>query len=229
VIRIDVIADTICPWCLIGKRRLERALAMRENLAVDINWLPYQLNPTIAPEGVDNEIYLAAKFGGAESARHNLEQIRKIGLDEGLDFAFENIKITPNTVKSHALINFSSDFKKEKIVVERLYSAYFFESQDIGDLSVLRKLADECGLDPAAAGAYLDSADARAAVIAREEQTRQRGVHGIPCFLVENEYAISGAQSPEIFLQIFDLVTQDRNSSRTPGNSMSVISPESAT
>ena len=208
--RIDVISDTICPWCFIGKRRLERALAMRDPGHVDIHWRPFQLNPGMPADGMDRQKYLAVKFGGADRAERQYDRIRQAGREEGIAFRFDLIERTPNTVNSHRLLSFADRAGLQDVVSEALYRAYFFNGRDIGSIDELVALAEEAGLEGARTRAWLESDAERAAVLAEDEKARLTGITGVPCFIIEDRYAVSGAQSPEVFLQIFDVVREER-------------------
>jgi predicted DsbA family dithiol-disulfide isomerase len=207
--QIDIILDPICPWCFIGKRRFERALSMRPQGDLNIRWLPYQLNPTMPAGGMDRRQYLAAKFGGAERAERQYDRLRATGREVGIDFAFEDIHSTPNTIDSHRLIHFSHAEGQQSEVVEALFQAYFLNGADLGDIDVLTEIGAASGLDRAALGRYLASDEDRSHIVELDENMRRIGISGVPCFIVEDSYAISGAQSPEIFHQIFDLVRQE--------------------
>lgn len=209
--QIDIVSDTICPWCFIGKRRFERALTMRPQNDLEIRWLPFQLNPTMPSDGMDRRQYLAAKFGGTERAERQYDRLRETGREEGIEFAFEGITSTPNTIDSHRLIYFAQRHGKQEPVVEALFQAYFFGGHDLGDIDVLTGIGADAGLDRAAVNRYLAGDDDRAHIVELDERMRRLGITGVPCFIVEDRYAISGAQSPEIFHQIFDLVRQEEN------------------
>lgn len=208
--RIEVLSDTICPWCFIGKRRLERALAMRPPGEVDIVWRPFQLNPAIPREGIDRDRYLAAKFGGTERAERQYERIRATGREEGIDFRFELIRRTPNTVDSHRLLRLAEYSGVQNTVSELLFDAYFLRGRDIGRHETLVGIADAAGINADEAAAYLRGDQDRAEIVEEDERARLSGVNGVPCFIIEGQYAVSGAQSPEIFLQIFDVVREER-------------------
>jgi len=147
--QIDIVSDTVCPWCFIGKRRLERALAMRPDVPVEIFWRPYRLDPTVPREGVDRRAYMKAKFGDSPRSAAMGEAIRSEGAGEGIDFAFDKIAKTPNTLDSHRLIRWAAGAGVQDAVVERLFKAYFIEGRDIGDAQVLTDVAGEAGMDTA--------------------------------------------------------------------------------
>jgi len=213
--RIEVVSDTICPWCYIGKRRLERALAMRSQEPFEVSWRPFQLNPTMPAGGIDHDKYLVAKFGSAERAGRQYERISSAGREEGIAFRFDLIRRTPNTVNSHRLLRFAARSGVQNTLAELLFEAYFLHGRDIGLDSELVDLARIAGLDAKAARAFLASDRDRAEVLAEDDRVRMTGVNGVPCFIIEDQYAVSGAQSPEIFLQIFDVVREERHAVRT--------------
>ena len=207
--KIDIISDTICPWCFIGKRRLARTLTMRPQVAVEIAWRPYQLNPDMPIEGMDRAQYLANKFGGAGRADRMYDRVRAAGREEGIDFHFERIRRTPNTVNSHRLVAFAHRHGVQDAIVDALFMAYFIEGRDVGDIAILADIAASCGIGREAAAAYLAGDEDRERIMADDEHVRLMGVTGVPCFVIDERYAVSGAQSPEIFFQIFDLVREE--------------------
>lgn len=204
-IRLDIYSDPICPWCFIGKRRLARALAERPSLAVQIRWRPFQLNPDMPAEGMDRQHYLATKFGGADNAARVYETVAHHGAAEDLPFAFDRIARTPNTLAAHQLIAWANDRGDPDPLVERLFRAYFFEGQDLGEPTVLAEAAAEAGLDRAAAEATLADTELRAQVAAADAEARAAGLQGVPTFVVNDAYAVSGAQEPKVLLRLFDL------------------------
>ena len=209
MIHIDIFSDTICPWCLIGKRRLEKALALRPDLEVAVHWRTFQLNPQMPPEGMDRQTYLSMKFGGADNARTVYDRIRGAGAEEDIDFAFEDIKRTPNTIRSHRLVRWAAGQGRETEAVEALFQAYFFRGQDIGDLEVLTAAAQEAGLDAAEARAFLESEALQAELQDEDRQARGLGIDGVPCFVFNGRHALAGAQSPKILAQMLDLAQQE--------------------
>ncbi len=206
---VDVIVDTVCPWCYVGKVRFEKALAMRPGHAVEIGWRPFQLNPNIPSEGKDRRAYLSEKFGGIDRARQRYAVIGDAGREEGIDFRFDRIERTPNTVDSHRLIAFARRDGRQDAMVDALFRAYFTDGRDIGEIEVLAEIASRTGLDRDAARDYLRSDEDRATIIAEDEMARRLGVNGVPCYIIDRKYAVSGAQSPEVFLRIFDLARHE--------------------
>ena len=206
---VEILSDTICPWCFIGKRRFERALAMRPQADLEVRWLPFQLNPTMPAGGIDRRQYLAAKFGGMERAERQYDRIRQAGREEGIHFRFDRIGHTPNTVDSLRLVHFAGLRAGQERIVESLFQAYFLDGRNTGNRAVLVEIAETAGFDPDEVARYLDSDEDRAHIRGLDEIARRNGITGVPCFIIEGRYAVSGAQSPEIFHQIFDLVRQE--------------------
>ncbi len=207
--RIDVVADTACPWCYIGKRRLERALASRPQRDVEIVWRPYFLNPDVPAEGAEREAYVARRLGGRERAARLFASVAEVGAGEDIDFRFDRIGRTPNTLQSHRLVHFADAMGCQGAVVEALYRAYFLAGRDIGDMEVLTDIAAETGIAPAETRAYLRSGADTETIVAADEKVRTLGVTGVPCFIIDRRYAVSGAQLPEVFHQVFDLANQE--------------------
>ncbi len=206
---IDIFSDTICPWCFIGKRRLERALAERPQLDLTIHWRTFQLNPDMPAGGMDRSQYLELKFGGASNATAIYDQVRAAGESEGIEFAFERMKRTPNTIDSHRLIRHSGEKGRQDAVVQALFDAYFLRAEDIGDPEVLAAAAAEAGLDAEETRAFL-AGDAEAeAVRAEDASARRAGISGVPCFLFNGQHALAGAHPPEVLHQLFDLANQE--------------------
>ena len=203
--RIDIYSDTICPWCFIGKRRLERALADRPQDGLRISWKAFQLNPQMPREGIDRQRYLELKFGGPAGARQVYDQVRQVGVQEGIDFDFEAIRHTPNTLESHRLIRHAATAGLQDEVVQALFDTYFLVGRDIGDGEVLAAAAATAGLDPDAVRTYLASDDDRDSVAAEDAHARYIGIQGVPTYILNGKYVLSGAQPPEILFNMFDL------------------------
>jgi predicted DsbA family dithiol-disulfide isomerase len=203
---IDIVSDVICPWCFVGKRRLESALAQRSELNADITWRPFQLNPDMAAGGMSRADYLSAKFGGRAHAQRINQAIVDAGATVGIPFAFDKIERTPNTVDAHRLIRFADRHGAANELVDRLFAGYFIEGQDIGDREVLAGIARQAGLDVIEAMKFLAGDSQRAEVIADDAGARRLGINAVPCFIFAGQYAISGAQEPQFFFPVFDLV-----------------------
>ena len=204
--RIDVVSDVICPWCFIGKRRLARALDQRSEVEAEIVWHPFQLNPDMPPEGMARERYIAAKFGGGQHADRIYRNVTEVGATVGIPFHFDRIKITPNTRSAHRLIRHATEVGSAEPVVEALFNAYFVDGRDIGDRATLSEIAGEAGLDRDAASRLLGGEDGAEQVLADDMSARRIGINAVPCFIFERKYVVSGAQEPEFFYPLFDLL-----------------------
>jgi predicted DsbA family dithiol-disulfide isomerase len=202
--QIDFISDTVCPWCFIGKRRLARAMALRPNIAFDVRYRPYQLDPTIPREGVDRVQYMTARFGADAKLNEAYAAIAAEGAKEGIDFDWAAIGKRPNTVNSHRLIRWAEDQSVQDEVVERLFVAYFENGEDIGDIRVLADIADLCGMDGAQIADMLES-DADVALVEREDKlAHEMGVTGVPAIIFANRIAVTGAREPDVLAAVID-------------------------
>ena len=207
--RVEIFADTICPWCFIGKRRFERALEKRKLKDVKICWQPYQLNPDMPQDGISRDNYMALKFGSSERVKRIERRLVNLGIEEGIGFNFNAISSTPNTRMSHLLIKQALGSGLQSCVVELLYQAYFLFGKDIGNPKILIDIGVKAGLktsDMAWLKNYEKNNSKRDEV---ENEFSQSNISGVPWFVINDNYAISGAQLPEVFVQIFDLVRQD--------------------
>ncbi len=207
--RIDVFSDPICPWCFIGKRRLERALAARPAIPATIQWRAFQLNPAMSDAGMDRGVYLTTKFGSATEAERLYRHIRQVGALEGLELRFDAITVTPNTIEAHRLIRFAGRYDCQGVVAEGLFSAYFLRGLNIGERSTLVEIGEDAGLDADLTERYLSSTEDVDAVRKEDVHARQIGIEGVPCFIVNGRYALSGAQEPEAFFSLFDMVQEE--------------------
>lgn len=213
--RIDIISDTICPWCFIGKRRLARALKQRPEPQVEITWRPFQLNPDMPREGMDRQSYLTAKFGSEANSAEIYARVAEAGRGEGIAFNFAGIPRTPNTLDSHRLIRWAGESGAQDRVVELLFRRYFLDAEDIGDSRVLTAVAAEAGMDGAWVAEALAGDNDLDIVRAEDRYARQLGVSGVPCFVLERKYAISGAQEPAAFLQAFEQIAAEAAAAET--------------
>jgi predicted DsbA family dithiol-disulfide isomerase len=209
MIYVDIVSDTICPWCYIGKRRFERALDLSGRNDIAISWRPFQLNPDMPPEGMTRDDYVRAKFGGGDRPRQIYQAIAESGREAGIEFQFSKIKRTPNTVLSHRLIHWSVKQERQDEVVAELFKAYFEDGLDLGDLDILAECARRAGLDSNLAAAFLLSEEGRQEVVASDVYARRLGINGVPCFIVNRKYAVSGAQPPSAFVEVFNLAERD--------------------
>jgi len=195
---IDVVSDVVCPWCFIGKRHLEAALAgLPEAAGAIVRWHPFELNPDLPAEGVDRRDYLEAKFGGPQRAAEIYARVREAGARAGIAFDFDAIARQPNTRDAHRLVAWAQSRGDADALVERLFRAYFLEGQFVGDRDTLAALASEAGIDGDAARGWLDSGVGADEIGAAEERVRALGISGVPFFIFDGKVGLSGAQPPE--------------------------------
>jgi predicted DsbA family dithiol-disulfide isomerase len=220
MISIDLFSDPICPWCFIGKRRLEAALSTRPEIEVDINWHSFQLNPMMPRDGMEREEYLALKFGNPDNARRLYDNISGVGEQAGIQFEFDRIEITPNTIAAHRLILFAARFGAQGEIVEQLFNAYFLDGRNIGDIETLIALSGEAGLNSDETAVFLESDEDVDAIKSEDMQARQLGIQGVPFYILDQQYAVSGAQEPEAFYPLFDLLLAQKSDAaqRTVGS-----------
>jgi predicted DsbA family dithiol-disulfide isomerase len=209
-ITVDIVSDAICPWCFIGKRRFEQAMAAApQDVEILVAWRPYQLNPEMPPEGMDRKAYLSAKFGGDAKADTIYERVRAAGASVGIDFNFAGIPRTPNTIDAHRLIGMAGRAGRQDAVVEGLFRAYFLEGRDISDRDVLASVAGAAGLEEKTIRDYLAGREDVERVVNEDNVARRMGIQGVPCFILNRKYAISGAQEPAVFLEAVELIKRE--------------------
>ncbi|MEI9410030.1 DsbA family protein [Mesorhizobium salmacidum] len=198
-ITVDVVSDVVCPWCFIGQKRLDKAVAAVGDVEVHIRWRPFQLDPTIPPQGKDRHEYMLAKFGSDERISEIHARIEPLGEAEGISFAFDAIKVAPNTLDAHRLIRWAGAAGEDvqNRLVRRLFQLNFEEGVNIGDHTVLVEAAREAGMDASVVETLLPS-DADVEAVRTEIATASRmGITGVPCFLLEGKYAVMGAQDAD--------------------------------
>ena len=198
--RLDIISDPICPWCYIGKAKLDRAMAEAGN-PFEITWRPFQLNPDMAAGGMDRREYLENKFG-KERATSFYAQIEAAAVEAGLDVDFAKIARTPNTVDAHRLIRWSHSTGNQTALVSLLFQAYFRDGRDISDHAVLLDVAEAAGMERDVVARLLEGDADREAVIAEDAQAREMGVSGVPTFIIGGKYAVQGAQDAATWAKI---------------------------
>jgi predicted DsbA family dithiol-disulfide isomerase len=205
VIDIDVVSDAICPWCFVGKKRLEKAVAaMRGKLRFRVTWKPFQLNPGMPKEGMARQEYRRLKFGSEQVVDELDRRMTAVGKQEGIPFALDRIQRTPNTFDAHRLIWWAEQNQAQDVVVDALFRAYFTQGRDIGDRKVLVDVAAESSLNRAEAAAFLESDRGMKEVSKEEGKARNLGVEAVPFFVIGNRFAVAGAHPPERFLEAFE-------------------------
>jgi len=217
-ITIDVVSDAVCPWCYLGQKRLDQALAAAPEIEASVRWRPYQLDPAIPAEGLDRKAYMEAKFGDTGRLEAAHERLIALGLEAGIAFAFDRIEVAPNTLDAHRLIRWaagSGDADVQGKVVRRLFKAYFEDGRDIGRPEILVGIAGDAGMDAALVETLLATDADRDAVRGEIETARRMGVTGVPCFLLDGRYAVVGAQDTAVLADAIRRVAQAKATGET--------------
>lgn len=205
--KIDIISDTICPWCYIGGKNFDAAIEIvrqeRPDATFDVQWRPFQLHPETPKEGVDRKKSMKRKFGDGEHLKAMSENLRNMGKEVGIDFNFEAQEKTPNTLDSHRLIMWSKSAGCQPEMVEALFQAYFLDGRDIGNRDVLVEIAREQDMDADLVADFLDK-DVDVKIVSEEDiMAREMGITGVPTFLINDGFMIGGAQEPETLARLF--------------------------
>lgn len=215
MIRLDIFSDPVCPWCLIGKTYLDRALESRPDHPFRIEWHPFQLNPEMPKGGVDQVEYLAAKFGGKQRAIQAMLQVADHAKKAGAEIDMEKVTRLPNTLDAHRVIHWAGIEGRQTPMVARLFRAHWRDGEDIGDHATLARLAGEVGMDAGAVARLLASDADADDIAARDMDARRKGVSAVPTFLIAQQYVVSGAQPVEVWQQVIDeLAEKLRNEAR---------------
>jgi predicted DsbA family dithiol-disulfide isomerase len=201
---IDVVSDVVCPWCFIGKRRLEKAIALKPDIAVEVRFRPYFLNPWVPREGISRDEYLTTKFGSPERYRAIAQRVAAAAAGEGLTYVIDGIKRQPNTLDCHRLILWAGEAGNAARMKQRLMDLYFTEGGDLTDREVLVKAAADCGLDAALVRERLASEQDVERVEKEANSAKDAGIDGVPCFIFGGLIAVSGAQAPEQLAQAIE-------------------------
>lgn len=196
-VRVDVISDVVCPWCFIGKRRLEAAAGLLQDVVLDVHWHPFQLDGTIPEGGIPRQTYLLNKFGTRERIAEIYTRVAAAGAEEGIAFAFDKITVSPNTLNAHRMIRWAGEVGRQDAMKERLLNAYFMEGANLADDGVLANLAADAGLDQEAVAARLASDSDVAAVQEEVANAHRIGVTGVPFFIFAGKLALAGAHPAE--------------------------------
>jgi predicted DsbA family dithiol-disulfide isomerase len=205
-----VFADVICPWCYVGKRRLEKALAMvGQGARIRVNWLPFELNPDMPREGIERRLYRMRKFGSWERSQELDAQLTELGAQEGLGFRYDLITRTPNTLNAHRLIWLAGQGNNQDAVAEALFRAYFVEGRDIGDIEILIDIATQARMDRARTKTFLEGNEGEREVRSYEEAARAAAITGVPAFIANRRPLFMGAQPPDIIASALQNVLAD--------------------
>jgi predicted DsbA family dithiol-disulfide isomerase len=207
-VRIDVVSDVVCPWCFIGKKRLEKALAMRPDIPVEVHFRPYFLNDWIPREGMSREQYLTTKFGSPEKYRGIAQRVTAAAASEGLVYAAEKINRQPNTADAHRLIHWADAIGKAPQMKQRLMDLYFTEGADLSNRDVLVQAAADVGLNADEVRAALASGKDEKEIEQGANAAKEAGIQGVPMFIFAGQFAVSGAQAPEYLADAIDRASQ---------------------
>ena len=208
-LRIEIVHDLVCPWCYLGVRRLLRTLRRRPDIAFDLVWRPFLLNPDMPRLGMARPDYVVRKFGGEDRARRLYATISEVGRSEGVHFRFERIRRTPSSIDAHRLIRYAAGYGRADGMVEALFAAHFTDGHDIGDHAVLASVANSCGMDAVEVRRFLATDQEADNVHAENLRAHRLGINGVPCFVVDGMHAIAGAQEPEVIERLLDIATVD--------------------
>lgn len=203
MVTLDIFSDPICPWCLIGKTKLDRALVGHKQVFT-VRWHPFQLNPDMPRDGMDRQAYLDAKFGGREQADEVYGGIAAAAEEAGVEMDLDAIARTPNTLDAHRLIHWAEVEGVQGAVVDALFEAYFREGRDIGDRDVLADIADGVGIDAALVHRLLEGDSDLDEIRKRDATGREMGLTGVPTFIVAGQHAVPGAQPTELWAKVID-------------------------
>jgi predicted DsbA family dithiol-disulfide isomerase len=210
-VRIDVVSDVVCPWCFIGKHRLEKALALRPDIPVEVHYRPYFLNDWIPREGISREQYLTTKFGSVDRYKGIAQRVGAAAAEEGLVYAADKMKRQPNTTDCHRLIRWAEAIGKGPQMKQKLMDLYFTQGADLTDRYTLVKAATDIGLDANQVDADLASDKDVAEIEAEALSAKEAGIEGVPCFIFGGKFAVSGAQSPEYLADAIDRMAAARD------------------
>ena len=209
--KIDILSDPICPWCLIGKTFLDRALEARPNHNFKLEWHPYMLNPTMQSSGMNRTDYLTTKFGSKENAEKVYLNIKKTALEHKIQINFDDIKRTPNTLNAHRLIHWAGLEQKQNSAVDLLFSEYFVNGNDISNENILINIANKIEMNKENIGQSINSDEDLQNINARIQNAGEKGVNGVPCFIINNQYVLQGAQSTELWIKVIDEILNKDN------------------
>jgi predicted DsbA family dithiol-disulfide isomerase len=221
-VSVEIYSDVVCPWCYVGKRRLERSLELlEESVKAQVTWRPFQLNPAMPKEGMERTTYLKAKFGSLDAFHQMEKHLLAAGSEERIPFAFEKMQRTPNTLAAHRLIWYAERQGRQDETVEALFHAYFVEGLDIGNVMILAQTAVQAGLEPAKVESFLLSDAGVADVKIEEAAGHQMGIRSVPHFVLNGTYAISGAHPSHTFISAFKRIEAEREARTVSARSRS--------
>lgn len=209
MIKLYIFSDPICPWCYIGKARLDAALLERPDHPFEIDWHPFMLNPDMPAGGMDRRAYLETKFGGKDGAVNAYLPVQREAEAAGLEIHLDRIARTPSTLDAHCLIHWAHLEGRQTAMVSRLFTAYFVEGRDIGDRTVLTEIAEGVGMDRAVVERLFETGADAKDIRARDIDAREKGVNAVPTFVIANQHVVPGAQPTDLWLKVIDEITDD--------------------
>lgn len=213
ILPIEIISDVVCPWCYVGKKKLEMALEQfRDQVVPQIRWRPFQLSPEIPESGVNYKEHLTQKFGSLRALDGAWQKLAGIGKEVGIDFHFEKIEKAPNTIFLHAIISQVEDLQKRSEIVERLFIAHFTEGLDLTDKNVVKNILEPYNLDKAGIDTILSNPQILDEIKQEITYYRQNGVSGVPFFILGERYSVTGAQNTEVFVDIIRTILSENSS-----------------
>ena len=210
-LKIDVVSDVVCPWCYIGKKRIESALAMVPDVPVEVQWRPFFLNPWVPREGMSREDYLTTKFGSVDAYKGIAQRVVAAASEEGLSYHPERVQRQPNTIDCHRLIHWAEAKGKAAEMKQRLMELYFRDGGDLTDSEVLVQAAADCGLDPEDVRRRLATDEDVALISGHAQEASDKGISGVPTYVFAQKYAVSGAQAPELLARAIRQVSAEVN------------------
>ena len=210
-LQIDIVSDVVCPWCYIGKRRIENALALTPDVPVEINWRPFFLNPWVPREGIGRDEYLTAKFGSVEAYTNIAGRVVTAAGEEGLSYRPDLVRRQPNTLDCHRLIHWAEAEGKAAAMKQRLMDLYFRDGGDLTEIDVLVQAAADCGLDADEVRRRLASDEDVELISAQARQASEAGISGVPTFIFADKYAVSGAQPADQLARAIRQVSGELN------------------
>jgi predicted DsbA family dithiol-disulfide isomerase len=214
-LRLDIVSDVVCPWCYIGKHRIESALALAKDIPVEVHWRPFFLNPWVPREGISREEYLTTKFGSVDAYKGIAGRVVAAAGEEGLTYRPELVKRQPNTIDCHRLIHWADAKGKAAEMKQRLMELYFRDGGDLTDINVLAQAAADCGLDAEETRQRLASDEDVALISAQAREASDKGISGVPTFVFAQKYAVSGAQAAEQLAAAIRQVSAEVNGQNT--------------
>ena len=206
-LKIDIVSDVVCPWCVIGFKNLRKAMnEMSHQVDFEITWKPYELHPEIPENGYDKELYMQQKFGGKSSGSFVYNQIKEIGESLGFEFNFSKTKRIPNTFNAHRLIWKAKEYKLQTELSESLFEAYFTDGKDIGSLEILAEIADQVGMEKEMIKEFLFSKEGGQETADEEMIFIEKSIGAVPTFFINDKYIIQGGQEPETFVSFLNKI-----------------------